>query len=166
MGVANCLILDGPQPKTLRGVVGGLLEAAVVEQQHLRLPVFEEEFAVIGAVEAASDDFGDLGLVEAGAVEQGRGGFHGGTSKESMDRARNISTPEVGSQGSDVRNCADGGDARCFAALTAACRSPVRSLWNFMGKPMPSSGVWKMKKVAVVPERSFLISSSSMTTSA
>ena len=61
MRIADRLVLDGAQPETLRGVVGRLLEPAVVERQHLGLAVFEKQFAVIGAVEAARDDLGKRG---------------------------------------------------------------------------------------------------------
>ena len=51
MRIADRLALDGAQPEALRGVVGRLLQAAVVEHQHLGLAVFEEQFAVVGAFE-------------------------------------------------------------------------------------------------------------------
>ena len=70
MGVANGLILDGAQAEALGGVVSRLLEAAVVEGQRLGLLVFEEQFAVVGAFQAAADQLADLALVEAGAVDQ------------------------------------------------------------------------------------------------
>ena len=70
MGIAHGLVLDGAQPETLRGVVGGLLETPVVERQHLGLAIFEEELAVIGAFEAVGEMTPGVVAVEAGAVEQ------------------------------------------------------------------------------------------------
>ena len=70
MRVADRLVLHGAQPEALVGVVGRLLEPAVVEHQHLGLLVFEEQFAVVGAFEAALDQLADADVVEAGAVEQ------------------------------------------------------------------------------------------------
>ena len=71
MGIADRLVLDRAQAETLRGVVGRLLEAAVVEHQHLGLLVFEEQFAVVGAFEAAREVAAGGVAVEAGAVEEG-----------------------------------------------------------------------------------------------
>ena len=72
MGIADRLVLHRAQAEALRGVVGRLLEAAVVEHQRFRLAVFQEQFAVVGAVQPALDDLADLALVEAGAVDAGR----------------------------------------------------------------------------------------------
>ena len=74
MRIADRLVLHGAQPEALRGVVGRLLQAAVVEHQHLGLAVFEEQFAVVGAFEAARDDGATRAAVEAGAVDEGGGG--------------------------------------------------------------------------------------------
>ena len=69
VGVAHRLVLDGAQAKTLGGVVGRLLEPAVVENQHFRLAIFEEEFAVVGPLKAAGEVAARIIAVEAGAVE-------------------------------------------------------------------------------------------------
>ena len=75
MRIADRLALDGAQPEPLRGVVGRLLEAAVVEHQRLGLAVFEEQLAVVGAFEAARQmQLRGARAVEAGAVERGRMG--------------------------------------------------------------------------------------------
>ena len=58
MGIADRFVLDRAQAKTLRGVVGRLLEPAVVEHQGFGLAIFEKKLAIVGAVEAAGDDFG------------------------------------------------------------------------------------------------------------
>ena len=71
MGIADRLVLHGAQPEALVGVVGRLLQPAVVEHQHLGLLVFEEQLAVVGAFKAAVDQLADANFVEAGAVEQG-----------------------------------------------------------------------------------------------
>jgi hypothetical protein len=77
MCVADRLVLDRAQPEALVGVVGCLLEAAVVVDQHFGLPVFEEQFAVVGTIEAAVDQLADAGTVEAGPVKQGSIRVHG-----------------------------------------------------------------------------------------
>ena len=74
VGIANRLILDRAQAKTLRGVVGRLLQPAVVEQQHLGLAVFEEKLAIVGAFEPAGEMPAGIVPVETGAVEQRQGG--------------------------------------------------------------------------------------------
>ena len=53
VGVADRLVLDGAQTEPLGGVVSRLFQPAVVEHQHFGLPVFEEQFAVVGALEPA-----------------------------------------------------------------------------------------------------------------
>ena len=74
MRIADRLVLDRAQPEALGGVVGRLLQAAVVEHQHLGLAVFEEQFAVVGAFEAVGEVAAGGVAVEAGAVEEGGGG--------------------------------------------------------------------------------------------
>ena len=74
MRIADRLVLDRAQAKTLCGVVGRLLEPAVVEEEHLGLLVFEKQFAVVGAFEPAREMAAGGGAVEAGAVEEGGGG--------------------------------------------------------------------------------------------
>jgi hypothetical protein len=56
MRIADRFALHCTQAKALRGIVGRLLEPAIVESQGFSLPVFEEEFAVIGAIESARND--------------------------------------------------------------------------------------------------------------
>ena len=70
MCVADRLALHGAQTEALRGVVGRLLQAAVVEHQRLGLPVLEEKLAVVGAVEAARQQPGGFVRVEAGTGKQ------------------------------------------------------------------------------------------------
>ena len=78
MGIADRFVLDRAQAETLRGVIGRLLEPAIVEHQRLGLLVFQEQFAVVGAFQPSRDQLGDLGLVETGAVNQRRNGWiHG-----------------------------------------------------------------------------------------
>ena len=78
MRIADRFALHGAQPEPLRGVVGRLLQAAVVEHQRFGLAVFEEQLAVVGAFEAAFEQRLGAALVEAGAgirlsVESGMG---------------------------------------------------------------------------------------------
>ena len=73
--IADRLALHGAQAEALRGVVGRLLQAPVVEDQRLRLLVFEEQFTVVGAFEAPAEQLANLALVEARAVDQGRNGW-------------------------------------------------------------------------------------------
>ena len=76
MRIADRLVLDGAQAEALVGVVGRLLEAAVVEHQHLGLGVFEIKLAVVGAFQAAGEVAPHVVAVEAGTVEK-RGGGRG-----------------------------------------------------------------------------------------
>ena len=74
MRIADRLVLDGAQTEPLRGVVGRLLQPAVVEHQHFGLAVFEEQLAVVGAFEPAANDLGEPWTVETGAIDQRNGG--------------------------------------------------------------------------------------------
>ena len=75
MRIADRLALHGAQAEALRGVVGRLLQPAVVEHQRLGLAVFEEQFAVVGAFEAALEQRLGAALVEAGAGDQAERGI-------------------------------------------------------------------------------------------
>ena len=91
MRIADRLILDRAQAEALRGVIGRLLEPAIVEHQHFGLPIFQEQFAVVGAVEAARDELAHLALVEPGAVDQrGNGWFHGKVSGMTAQQIRSL----------------------------------------------------------------------------
>ena len=70
MRVADRVVLDRAQAEPLRGVVGRLLEPAIVEHQRFGLAVFEEQFAVIGAGKPARHFMTHGVAVEIGAVEQ------------------------------------------------------------------------------------------------
>ncbi len=71
MRIADRIVLYRAQAKPLRGVVGRLFQPAIVEHQRFGLAIFEEQFAVVGAVKPARDFMADLVAVEIGAVEQG-----------------------------------------------------------------------------------------------
>ena len=64
MRIADRLALYGAQPETLRGVVGRLFQAAVVEDQRLGLAVLQKQLAIVGAFEAALEQFGDAFTIE------------------------------------------------------------------------------------------------------
>src|SRR5690349_16190114 len=74
MRIADGLPLYGAQPEALRGVVGRLLQAPVVEHQRLGLAVFEKQLAVVGPFEAALEQRLGAVLVQAGASHQAEGG--------------------------------------------------------------------------------------------
>src|ERR1700759_21259 len=76
MRVADRVVLHRTQAKSLAGVVGRLLEAAVVEHQGFGLAVFEEQLAVVGALEPAADLAAHGVAVEIGAVEKRGCGVH------------------------------------------------------------------------------------------
>ncbi len=79
MRIADRLALHGAQAEPLRGVVGRLLQAAVVERQRLGLAVFEEQLAVVGAFQAALEQALGAALVEARTGDQAECG-HGFTA--------------------------------------------------------------------------------------
>ena len=70
MGVAGGLAGHGAQAEAAAGVVIGALQPAVVEDEALRLPVFEKELAVVGALESAGEHAARLLLAQAGTGNQ------------------------------------------------------------------------------------------------
>ena len=84
VGVAGGLAGDGAQAEPLGGVEAGALEPTVVEDQPLRLAIFEEQLALVGAVERVGDGALDGVAPQAGALEEqfiGDGEVgHGGSS--------------------------------------------------------------------------------------
>ena len=71
MRVADRVVLDRAQAKALRGVVGRLLQPAIVEHQRFGLAVFQEQLAIVGALQPPRDLVAYGIAVEIGAVEQG-----------------------------------------------------------------------------------------------
>src|ERR1700731_321948 len=71
MCVADRVILHRAKSKTLRGGVGRLLQPAVIKHQRFGLAVFQEQLAVVGALQPARDLMAHGIAVEIGAVEQG-----------------------------------------------------------------------------------------------
>src|SRR5215212_5388767 len=82
MRVADRILLHRAQAKTLRGVVGGLLQPAIVEHQRLGLAVLQEQLAIVSAGKGARDLMPHGIAVEVGAVEQGGRGVHEGSNAE------------------------------------------------------------------------------------
>ncbi|MGZ2439896.1 hypothetical protein ACVI55_002332 [Sinorhizobium medicae] len=75
MRVADSLAGDGAQAEALVGVETAALQAAIVEGEHLRLRMFEEEFAVIGAGKRVGENLADRRLVRIEEADQI--GIHG-----------------------------------------------------------------------------------------
>ena len=82
MRIADRVVLYGAQAEALRGVVGRLLQPAVVEHQRFGLAVFQEQLAIIGAGKPARDLVAHGIAVEIGAVEQGSRGIHAGSNAD------------------------------------------------------------------------------------
>ena len=75
--IADRFVLDRAQAEALRSVIGRLLEAAIVEHEYLGLAIFQEQFAVVGAVQPARNRRADFAAVEPGPVDQrGNGWIH------------------------------------------------------------------------------------------
>ena len=69
--------LHGTQAKTLRGVISRLLEPAIIEGERFGLAIFQEQLAIVGAIQAMADQLAHFSAVEPGAVDQRRnGGVH------------------------------------------------------------------------------------------
>lgn len=75
MGVAHGFAGDGAQAEALVCVETAALQAAVVEGKHLRLRMFEEELAVIGAGKRFGENLADRRLVRIEEAHQV--GVHG-----------------------------------------------------------------------------------------
>src|SRR5690349_15240818 len=70
MAEAGDLARDGAQAEALGGVVGGALQLAVVERQALALHVFEEQLAVVAALQPVVDKLAGLAQVECALAEE------------------------------------------------------------------------------------------------
>ncbi len=73
MRIAHRIVFDRAQAEALRGVIGRLLQPAIVEHQPFGLAVFQKQLAIISAVEPAGHFAPYLITIEAGAVEEGGG---------------------------------------------------------------------------------------------
>jgi hypothetical protein len=73
MGVAGRLAGDGAQAEALAGVEAARLQPPVVEQQALRLRIFEEQLAVRSPVKGVRHDPRRGFAIKSGAVEEGEG---------------------------------------------------------------------------------------------
>ncbi len=73
MGVAHGLVLDGPETKTLVGIVGCLLEPAIVEEERLGLGIFKIQLAVVGAFDAVCEMAARIPAIKPGALEERHG---------------------------------------------------------------------------------------------
>ncbi|MNE72320.1 hypothetical protein D3C80_1682480 [compost metagenome] len=67
MGVSNGLAGNGAQAKTLVGIEGAALQAAVIEGQRFGLRMFDEQLAIVCAGERFRDQLAQLRLV---AIEE------------------------------------------------------------------------------------------------
>jgi len=70
VGIAGGLAGDGTQAEALAGVKAGALQPAIVVDQAFRLPILQEQLAVIGAVQGVVDDALGPGAVEPRAGEK------------------------------------------------------------------------------------------------
>jgi len=71
MRIARGLASHRAQAKTLvRAEIGGL-QAAIVEHQRFALAVFEEQFAIVGALDRVGDDLLEAALRHVKLVDQG-----------------------------------------------------------------------------------------------
>src|SRR6516165_5975956 len=70
MRVTDRIVLHRAQAKSLAGIVGRLLQPAIVEHQRFGLAVFEEQLAVVGPSQPARDFMAHGIAVEIGAVEE------------------------------------------------------------------------------------------------
>ena len=69
MRVADRVILDRAQAKSLRRVIGCLFQPAIVEHQRFALAVFQEQLAIVGAQKPSRDLMAHGIAVEVGAVQ-------------------------------------------------------------------------------------------------
>src|SRR5580698_799844 len=70
MAEAGDFARNRPQAEALGGVVGGALQLAVVERQALALDVFEEQLAVVAALQGLVDGLAGLAQVERSLAEK------------------------------------------------------------------------------------------------
>jgi hypothetical protein len=90
MRIADCVVLHGAQAKPLAGVVGRLLQPAVVEAKRFGLAIFQKQLAIVGPRKPPRDLASDGIAVEIGAVDQGG---RGGIGHADSDSAQKPSLP-------------------------------------------------------------------------
>src|SRR6185295_6852114 len=71
MRIADRIVLDRAQAKPLAGVVGGLLQPAIVKPQRFGLAILQKQLAIVGPGQPPCDLAPDSIAVEIGAVEKG-----------------------------------------------------------------------------------------------
>src|SRR5690242_14333877 len=74
MRISRRLARERAQAEALRGVERRRLDAAVIERQAFRLAVFEEQLAVVHAVQGLLDDLLDARAIHSGLGEKQRVG--------------------------------------------------------------------------------------------
>ncbi len=70
MGIADGFTSDRSQPESLILIEGAGLEAAIVENESLRLAIFHEEFAIVAAFQALGDKALDIIAAGVETVDQ------------------------------------------------------------------------------------------------
>jgi hypothetical protein len=73
VGVAGGLAGHDAKAETLARIIGGGLQAAVVEDEGLALGAFQKQLAVVGAGQGLAQDLAGAFGIDAGGVEQGGG---------------------------------------------------------------------------------------------
>ena len=112
MRIADRVVLDRAQAEPLRGVVGRLLQPAIVEPQRFGLAIFQKQLAVVGAREPPRDLAADGIAVEIGAVEEGGcGGIGHQISPLSEGRIQDSCFPAI-PRGAGSTRCRDDGFSR------------------------------------------------------
>src|SRR5262249_30685585 len=175
MGIADRLAFDGAQPEALGGVEGRLLEPAVVEHQRLALPILEIELTVVGPGKAVRQVALHAGAIEIGAVDErierwiGGEVSHGGNIGDDTPHREGHRRQRTDDRGQIESALPERVPSSVLCRLSSGYGSlskPSPKPLRLTGMPMPSSGVWKMMKVADWPVRSLFIRSSLTTTSA
>ena len=124
MRIADHIVLHRTQAEPLAGVVGRLLQPAIVEAQSFGLAIFQKQLAIVSAGQPPRDLASDGIAVEVGAVEEGgcSGIGHAGSNSAQMPRRPRVRRDHDGSKiVMSARRNERGGP------LTAACHTPRRS---------------------------------------
>jgi HJR/Mrr/RecB family endonuclease len=74
VGITDSVAFDRAQSKSLCCVVGGLLQAAIVEHEAFGLAMFHEKFAIVSTTQSSGDFGANLISVETGTIEKRGGG--------------------------------------------------------------------------------------------
>ena len=137
MGIGGGFAFDGAQAEALRGVKTRRFQPPIVETQHFRLAVFEEQFAILGTFQRVTQNAGGGLPVKGGMGEEIVGRFGQGMSPDMKKLRAMFGTGALKIRCLTLRHQRAGGfchlAATCLSRAVKASVKPFRSIAS--GRP-------------------------------